>query len=250
MNAYTDRVPIHSLAVAPKPRVIVAGSVITFSGRVLSLLQSEFPEFRFERVGEATLEDAAWASTPHLLIYDEAGFSEAFHRATSTGTPVAVAFDDPGAIAALRAEHGINALPRTFSLLPMKTPPDRWLAIVRLLLLQETFVPAEVLQGLLKSQGARSVGAQKSAESEAGPQALPLGSAWNADSTAASSFAALSNQERKVLKCLARGKQNKVIAAELGIAVNTAKLHVSRVLFKLGVRNRTEAAAVYLAHRD
>ena len=41
---------------------------------------------------------------------------------------------------------------------------------------------------------------------------------------------------------MARGLANKRIAQELGIAEKTVKIHVSRVLHKLGVADRTQAA--------
>ena len=43
---------------------------------------------------------------------------------------------------------------------------------------------------------------------------------------------------------LAEGATNREIAAQLFMAEKTASVHVSRILAKLGVRSRTEAAAV------
>ena len=57
----------------------------------------------------------------------------------------------------------------------------------------------------------------------------------------------LTPRERQVLAALARGATNREIAAELFMAEKTASVHVSRILSKLDVRSRTEAAAV--AHR-
>lgn len=58
--------------------------------------------------------------------------------------------------------------------------------------------------------------------------------------------AALSRREREVLALLAKGASNAQIAAQLVIADETAKTHVKRILRKLGVANRVEAAAVWL----
>ena len=57
----------------------------------------------------------------------------------------------------------------------------------------------------------------------------------------------LTPRERQVLAALAEGATNREIAASLFMAEKTASVHVSRILSKLGVRSRTEAAAV--AHR-
>jgi ATP/maltotriose-dependent transcriptional regulator MalT len=57
----------------------------------------------------------------------------------------------------------------------------------------------------------------------------------------------LTPREREVLVRVARGATNREIGQELFMAEKTASVHVSRILAKLDVRTRTEAAAV--AHR-
>jgi DNA-binding NarL/FixJ family response regulator len=53
---------------------------------------------------------------------------------------------------------------------------------------------------------------------------------------------ALSPRETEVLRLLAGGKTNKAMAFELSIGEKTIKTHVSRILGKLGVQSRTQAA--------
>jgi DNA-binding CsgD family transcriptional regulator len=57
----------------------------------------------------------------------------------------------------------------------------------------------------------------------------------------------LTAREREVLRLVAEGQSNSRIAASLYISPKTASVHVSRIIAKLSVGNRTEAAAV--AHR-
>jgi DNA-binding NarL/FixJ family response regulator len=52
----------------------------------------------------------------------------------------------------------------------------------------------------------------------------------------------LSDRELEILRLLAEGQSNKEIAAALVIAEGTVKNHVTNVLGKLGVRDRTQAA--------
>jgi DNA-binding NarL/FixJ family response regulator len=52
----------------------------------------------------------------------------------------------------------------------------------------------------------------------------------------------LSEREREVLRLLARGASNKEIAVQLDIAEGTVKNHVTSILGKLGVDDRTRAA--------
>src|SRR5262249_24409622 len=54
---------------------------------------------------------------------------------------------------------------------------------------------------------------------------------------------ALTARERRVLDLLRQGLTNAEIGNRLFISTKTAELHVGRVLTKLGVRSRAEAAA-------
>ena len=52
----------------------------------------------------------------------------------------------------------------------------------------------------------------------------------------------LTEPEERVLLCVARGRSNQEIAAELGVSISTVRTHVSKILNKLQLENRTQAA--------
>ena len=61
-------------------------------------------------------------------------------------------------------------------------------------------------------------------------------------------FHPLSGREMEVLECVTLGMSNKEIASRLGISHQTVKNHVTAILRKLGVDDRTQAA-VYALRR-
>ena len=87
------------------------------------------------------------------------------------------------------------------------------------------------------------------------PRAWPGARGWRSptvdeappSATAGEDPFGLTPRERQVLELLAGGATNREIGAQLFMAEKTASVHVSRILAKLDVRSRTEAAAV--AHR-
>ncbi|MFB4285933.1 MULTISPECIES: response regulator [unclassified Nonomuraea] len=58
----------------------------------------------------------------------------------------------------------------------------------------------------------------------------------------------LTEREREVLALIASGRSNREIARSLAVAEKTVKTHVSNVLMKLGVQDRTQAALYAVRH--
>jgi DNA-binding NarL/FixJ family response regulator len=54
--------------------------------------------------------------------------------------------------------------------------------------------------------------------------------------------AQLSERELEVLRCVAKGLPNKLIARSLGISEKTVKAHLTRIYQQIGVTDRTQAA--------
>ena len=67
------------------------------------------------------------------------------------------------------------------------------------------------------------------------------------DPTPPAGYAELTGREREVLRLISRGRSNAEIAGDLFIGEATVKTHVTRILLKLGLRDR--AQAIVLAYR-
>ncbi len=63
------------------------------------------------------------------------------------------------------------------------------------------------------------------------------------------SLESLTSREREIIKLIAKGLSNKLIARELDISDGTVKVHVKHLLKKLGLRSRVEAAVWMVNHK-
>ncbi len=96
-------------------------------------------------------------------------------------------------------------------------------------------------------QGARPLLVEITALARRGRISLEPIAAEPAASDGANDRFGLTAREREVLQLVADGLTNRQIAEQLFITENTAGVHVSNIIGKLGASGRVEAAAI--AHR-
>jgi DNA-binding NarL/FixJ family response regulator len=160
------------------------------------------------------------------LDVDTVRFTVETARALCDDSPVAVVLhdDEPSLVRTLRTLGVVGIIQHTTSLAIA-------IAAVRLMIVGGVFLPPE----------------------SACEHTLPLPTQWarRPDNCATQpemseldgvsrNDAALTAREWEVLKILREGRQNKLIAFELGISENTVKVHLRNIMKKLHVSNRTQ----------
>lgn len=186
---------------------------------------------------KAVLSDDGFA------VIGEADSGEAAVTLVSRLTPDVVLMD-------VRLGPGIDGLEATRRIVALNLPS-------RVLMLSLHEMPAYVREAL--AAGAcgyvlkdATIAELRGAISQvmAGQSVIPLGlinAALREGEPAASvadPVALLTGREREVLGLVARGLTNKEIARELSVSPATVKAHVERIIAKLGVSDRTQAAVL------
>ena len=98
------------------------------------------------------------------------------------------------------------------------------------------------VQELMRGLEAAAVGESLISSHIAGKVLQHVRATTAAPEAAATIRAELSDREIEVLKLIANGKDNAVIAGELHISPKTVKNHISNILMKLQIENRIQAA--------
>jgi DNA-binding NarL/FixJ family response regulator len=102
------------------------------------------------------------------------------------------------------------------------TPPDELLAAIRIIAQGDSLLAPSVTRRLIAEFASRPA--------ELAP--------------ASERLETLTERERQVLAAIGKGRSNAEIGDELFISVATAKTHVSRILTKLGARDRTQLVVI------
>jgi DNA-binding CsgD family transcriptional regulator len=211
------------------PAVIFLGSGLHFSDPLIQMAQNEFSDVHISRVAELrslTTRSGIDPATICAVIVEEKMLDQlisdpgAFRKAAPNAQLV-LAYHAPEAAKSLLARQYHDPTLACISFLPMNVQFDAWRSIIRLTLCGEGYLPRNLLLEVTETP-----------PGQATPKA-----------------GILTQRETEVLGLVSEGKPNKIIAAELGLSEHTIKLHMHNIIVKLGVKNRTEAAAWHLSQR-
>lgn len=122
---------------------------------------------------------------------------------------------------------------------------DGFIKSLELVMQGQTILPSEGISHLHEQRKQASIKNTQSTGQIAGR----LGAAGVPQTAGRQESPGLSKQERHILRCLAEGSTNKVIARDCKIAEGTVKVHVKAILRKIRVQNRTQAAIWALKNR-
>ena len=98
---------------------------------------------------------------------------------------------------------------------------------------------AYLLKGLLRKELLETIRAVHAGQKRVSPEIA-------AEIAEHATEGALTPREIDVLRLIARGNANKIIAAELSLTEETVKSHIRNILSKLGANDRTHAVAIGL----
>ena len=107
----------------------------------------------------------------------------------------------------------------------------------------EGFVPKHSNRDVFRAAFAE-VAAGRKFRPEGYVEGLPDGEGRDTRNDAVARLSSLTNQQARILELICEGLLNKQIAHELSIAETTVKAHVTAIMRKLGVQNRTQAVLI------
>jgi DNA-binding NarL/FixJ family response regulator len=212
-------------------RVLLFVTADTISEAIVYAVEKEFPWISVEQVPDIEAACGMFDATVSLIVVDTSLIDQLEERSAE------LANLHPSALIAMMQDSRRNmpadrilAAPAVRGILPMDMKLDIWLSIVRLLLRGGEYFPPQLFKGKTVGKKVNSPGDGKGFNE-------PPSDGWSD----------LTEREVQILEMVARGLQNKVIAAALKLSENTVKIHLHNIIRKLGAHNRTEAAAMYFA---
>lgn len=203
---------------APSETFLVIAPAGAIAKRRLAAIEQEFPHVTVTRV--SLLRQACLRVQPpvSLILIEPGSLHEIAHcapalqRSHPSASIAAITKTSslPGPVIGAVRANTIKGI------VPMDLPQSVWLSVLDILRKGLPYFPSSVLRTV-------------SPPSEAIHRRLIT----------------LTERENRVLELLARGLPSKKIAGELALSEHTVKIHIHHIFAKLGVRTRTEAAAMY-----
>jgi DNA-binding NarL/FixJ family response regulator len=209
-----------------RERTILCVSPTGFSSALTAAIECEFRFLRVIVVADFSEASTTLVANVDLIVVDRslAGALAYHHEELSSWhgkASIAILADIDHHVDARLMGLVENQIVR--GVLPVNINLDILLSIFRILLSGGEYVPS----ALFRSQGAESGHAVRGRKDGA--------------------MSDLTAREWQILGHVAKGSQNKIIANDLGLSEHTVKIHIHNIINKLGVHNRTEAAAIYFA---
>ena len=169
-----------------------------------------------------------------------------------TATRLITALEHPPAVLVLttfdRDDYLFEALEGGASGFLLKnSTPEQLVDAVQIVARGDALLSPDVTRRVIERFAQRDAGARAAVASAAGSDAAAAAAAASS-AAAAAMVSDLTARERDVLGYVARGMSNAEIAAELFLGEATVKTHVSKVLQKLGVRDRIQAVVFAYEH--
>lgn len=224
----------------PQRAIIVAASAGTISERLLHALRREFPWTIVQQVANVEAACTSFPAPVSLILLDAPllraaeDASQVMSRLHPQAMVAVIELDDHKPVCSLPEILG-SKLVR--GILPMNLGLDAWLSVIRLMLCGGEYYPPRMFRSFIDR-----VGEGRSLQPSFGGRASQRGR--DAD------LADLTAREIQILEMVARGMQNKTIAAEFRLSEHTVKIHLHNIISKLGAHNRTEAAARFRNYQE
>lgn len=229
-----------AMSVAPQSILVVASRQAVYQ----SLAEAFQQHFRTHDVVLAE-KGAKWgvmaASLCLVLISMRAGDEGDFPglielvRAKAPGVPIGLLVDDG------HEALDLSVIGEVEGVLPLSLPLDVLLAVTALLLAGGHYRPNGRPRRMEVAQVSRS---GEEIDCSTPPLAMGSGSA-----SPDVDVSMLTMREEQILQYVSEGFQNKLIANRMALSEHTVKAHVHKVIAKLGVSNRTQAAAAFLRRK-
>ena len=214
--------------IGPRRVILIMANSGSISASLIDAVGREFPWIHVEQVETIAAACAAFSHPVALILVDtallrkaEAASADLLRLHPHALTAVIEPYDK----VLITSLSDIAESPLIRSVLPMDLRLDVWLSIIRLLLCGGEYFPPGLIHQAKKSD-------VKATYSNNGVAQAPM-----------VHMSELTTRESQILGMVSHGLQNKLIAAECGLSEHTVKIHLHHIIRKLGVHNRTEAAA-------